>query len=242
MAIKVTVWNEFYHEQTNEKVKAIYPEGIHGCIAEFLGKEDDLVVRTATLEMPEHGLTQEVLDDTDVLIWWGHCRHGDVADEIVERVKTRVLEGMGFIGLHSTHKSKIFGALMGTHCSLRWREIAEKERIWVVERSHPITQGLPGYFELPHEEMYGERFEIPAPDELLMIGWFAGGEVFRSGITYQRGYGRIFYFQPGHETFPIYYDENVRTVIRNAVRWAAPLNKYEPVVAGLHAPEPLEKL
>ncbi|NLD88123.1 MAG: trehalose utilization protein ThuA [Clostridiales bacterium] len=242
MAIKVTVWNEFYHEQTNEKVKAIYPEGIHGCIAEFLGKEDDLVVRTATLEMPEHGLTQEVLDDTDVLVWWGHCRHGDVADEIVERVKTRVLEGMGFIGLHSTHKSKIFGALMGTHCSLRWREIAEKERIWVVERSHPITQGLPGYFELPHEEMYGERFEIPAPDELLMIGWFAGGEVFRSGITYQRGYGRIFYFQPGHETFPIYYDENVRTVIRNAVRWAAPLNKYEPVVAGLHAPEPLEKL
>ena len=242
MAIKVTVWNEFYHEQTNEKVKAIYPEGIHGCIAEFLGKEDDLVVRTATLEMPEHGLTQEVLDDTDVLVWWGHCRHGDVADEIVERVKTRVLEGMGFIGLHSTHKSKIFGALMGTHCSLRWREIAEKERIWVVERSHPITQGLPGYFELPHEEMYGERFEIPAPDELLMIGWFAGGEVFRSGITYQRGYGRIFYFQPGHETFPIYYDENVRTVIRNAVRWVAPLNKYEPVVAGLHAPEPLEKL
>jgi trehalose utilization protein len=179
-------------------------------------------VHTATLDEPEHGLTEEVLNNTDVLIWWGHMAHHEVRDDIVERVYNRVLNGMGLIVLHSGHFSKIFRKLMGTTCDLKWREIGEKERIWVIEPGHPIAQGLDEYIELEHTEMYGERFDIPAPDELVFISWFAGGEVFRSGCCFYRGKGKIFYFRPGHETYPIYYNPKILKVIENAVRWAAP--------------------
>jgi len=223
--IRVTVWNENYHEKTDPRVASIYPKGIHGCIAEFLGAEEDMEVRTATLEMPEHGLTQEVLDNTDVLLWWGHCKHADVADEIVERVYNRVNEGMGLIVLHSGHASKIFQKLMGTNTGyLRWREDGEMVRFWNVDMAHPITDGMGEYFELPAEETYGEHFDIPKPDDLIFISWIPGGEVFRSGCCWHRGQGRIFYFQPGHETYPSYYDKNVQKVIRQGVRWA-----YRPV-------------
>ncbi len=219
--IRVTIWNEFVHEQHDEKVKAVYPNGIHEAIAAFLGTEEDLSVKTATLEMPEHGLTQEVLDNTDVLLWWGHMRHGAVADEIVNRVHKRVYEGMGLIVLHSGHASKIFSKLMGTPTEmLRWREINEKQRIWTIAYGHPIAQGVGEYFELPQEETYGEHFAIPQPEELVFITWFPGGEVFRSGCCFVRGAGRIFYFQPGHESFPTYYNPTIQKVIKNAVRWA----------------------
>jgi trehalose utilization protein len=220
--IRVTVWNEYRHEKTHEEVAKCYPNGIHGAIAEYLN-EQGLDVKTATLDEPEHGLTDEVLDNTDVLTWWGHMAHRDVDDAIVEKVKQRVLDGkLGLIVLHSGHFSKIFKSLMGTTCNLKWHEIGEKERIWVVEKSHPIAEGLPDYFELEHEEMYGEHFGIPAPDELVFLGWFESGYVFRSGCCFNRGNGRIFYFQPGHETYPNFFDANVRKVIYNAVRWAAP--------------------
>ncbi|MBN1808114.1 MAG: ThuA domain-containing protein [Planctomycetes bacterium] len=220
--IKVTVWNEFRHEKKNEQIGKLYPKGMHGAIAEGLKKAGGFTVRTATLDEPEHGLTQKVVDSTDVMLWWGHTAHGEVKDEIVQRVKTRVLEGMGLIVLHSGHFSKIFRALLGTNCSLKWREMGEKERIWVIEPSHPIAEGLGEYFELPHTEMYGERFDIPQPDRLVFVSWFQGGDVFRSGCCFERGHGRIFYFRPGHETYPVFYDENVRRVIANACRWAAP--------------------
>ena len=220
--IRVTVWNEFVHEKKNEKVRSIYPDGMHTVIAGALSRHADLEVRTATLEQPEHGLTQEVVDSTDVLTWWGHVAHGQVKDEIVQRVQKRVLEGMGLIGLHSCHVSKIFRALMGTSGALRWREAAEKERLWNIEPGHPITEGIGDYFELPHTEMYGERFDIPTPDKLIFISWFEGGEVFRSGCCWERGHGRIFYFRPGHETYPIYHDANVQKVLGNAVRWCVP--------------------
>ncbi len=220
--IKVMVWNEGLHEKTNDKVREVYPKGIHGAIAEALNKQPDLAVKTATLEEPEHGLSQAALKNTEVLIWWGHMAHEQVADEVVERVRLRVLEGMGLICLHSAHFSKIFRSMMGTNCSLKWREAGEKERLWNIEPGHPITQGIGDYFELPHVEMYGERFDIPTPDKLVFISWFQGGEVFRSGCCWERGHGRIFYFRPGHETFPIFYDENVIKVLTNAVRWAAP--------------------
>jgi trehalose utilization protein len=220
--IRVTVWNEYRHEKTHEEIAKCYPNGIHGAIAEYLS-EQGLDVKTATLDEPEHGLTDEVLDNTDVLTWWGHMAHRDVDDAIVEKVKQRVLDGkLGLIVLHSGHFSKIFKSLMGTTCNLKWHEIGEKERIWVVEKSHPIAEGLPDYFELEHEEMYGEHFGIPAPDELVFLGWFESGYVFRSGCCFNRGNGRIFYFQPGHETYPNFFDANVRKVIYNAVRWAAP--------------------
>lgn len=220
--IQVTVWNEFVHEKNNEKVRKIYPDGMHKTIAAFLGKNTDMVVRTATLEEPEHGLTQEVLDKTDVLTWWGHMAHGKVDDEIVARVQKRVLEGMGLIVLHSGHYSKIFKRMLGTTCSLKWRESTDKERFWNITPSHPIAAGIGDYFEIPAEEMYGEPFGIPTPDELIFISWFTGGEVFRSGATWYRGNGRIFYFRPGHETYPTYHQKEVQQVITNAVRWAKP--------------------
>lgn len=220
--IRVTVWNEFRHEKTDEAIRRIYPRGMHAEIAKGLRKAKDLAVKTATLDAAEQGLSEEVLGNTDVLIWWGHTAHAEVTDETVARVKARVLEGMGLIVLHSAHFSKIFKGLMGTNCSLKWREADEKERIWNVEPGHPISQGLGEYFELPHVEMYGERFDIPTPDELVFVSWFEGGEVFRSGCCWRRGHGRVFYFRPGHETLPIFKDKNVRKVLTNAVRWAKP--------------------
>jgi trehalose utilization protein len=221
--IRVTVWHEFRHEKKEgHKAGVVYPEGMHKPIADYLNKQAGITAKTATLDEPEHGLTEEVLANTDVLTWWGHTAHGEVDDAIVERVAQRVWQGMGLIVLHSGHFSKIFKRLMGTSCDLKWREAAEKERIWVVEPGHPIANGLDHYFELAHEEMYGERFDIPTPDETVFISWFEGGEVFRSGCTYTRQKGRIFYFRPGHETYPTYYDANVLKVIANAARWAAP--------------------
>lgn len=225
--IRVTVWNEYCHEKTQDVVKAIYPEGIHSAIADFLGKEDDIEVRCATLDDEECGLTQEVIDNTDVLIWWGHMKHNMVPDEVAERVQNAVLKGMGAIFLHSAHHSKPFKRLMGTTCNLSWREDGDKERLWVVDPGHPITQGLGKYFELEHEEMYGEPFGIPEPQKVLFLGWYEGGEAFRSGCCYVRGNGKIFYFQPGHESYPTYYNKDVQTVIKNAVRWAEPVNRVE---------------
>lgn len=220
--LRVTVWNEYRHEKHSEHVSSIYPEGIHGTIAAALRKEG-FTVGTATLDEPEHGLTQEVLDSTDVLIWWGHMAHGEVRDEIVERVHKRVLEGMGLIVLHSGHFSKIFKKLMGTTCDLKWREANDHERLWVVAPGHPITEGLGEYIELEHEEMYGEHFDIPQPETLVFVSWFSGGEIFRSGCCYTRGRGKIFYFRPGHETIPTYHNAEVQRVIANGVRWAAPV-------------------
>ena len=218
--INVTVWGEYRHEKKNPKVAAIYPQGMHATIAGFLRIAPDLTVRTATLDEPEHGLSEAVLAGTDVLVWWGHMAHGEVADAVVARVHRRVLEGMGLVVLHSAHYSKIFKALMGTTCSLKWREANDKERLWNINPSHPIAQGLGEYFEIPAEEMYGEPFGIPTPDELIFISWFSGGEVFRSGATWRRGHGRVFYFRPGHETYPTYHLPVVQRVITNGVRWA----------------------
>jgi len=239
--IRVTVWNEFVHEiDPGHGASKVYPHGIHRAIASDLETQPDMIVRTATLQEPEHGLTTEVLSNTDVLTWWGHTAHGQVSDDVVDRVQHRVLEGMGLIVLHSGHFSKIFRRLMGTSCNLSWREAGEKERVWVIDSSHPITQGLPGFFEYPNAEMYGEPFDIPQPDELLFISWFEGGDVFRSGCCWHRGRGKIFYFAAAHETFPTYLDPNVRTVIRNAVRWAAPVNT--PIPEFRHRKEPFEQL
>jgi trehalose utilization protein len=239
MSINVTVWNEFRHEKMHDEVAEVYPDGIHVVIADFLA-DAGFETRTATLDEPEHGLTDEVLAETDVLIWWGHMAHHEVEDEIVDRVQQRVLEGMGLIVLHSGHMSKIFRRLMGTGCMLKWREAGEKERLWVVEPGHPITQGVGEYIEVPHAEMYGEHFDVPAPDTLVFVSWFEGGDVFRSGCCYHRGQGKIFYFRPGHETYRIFYQPEIRRVLANAVRWAAPVEAHK-VTFG-QRPDPLEPL
>jgi trehalose utilization protein len=219
--IRVLVWNEFEHETKSEKIKAIYPEGIHAEIASFLSKNEDITVRTATLHDENCGITKEILDQTDVLIWWGHIAHNAVPDEIAQLVKDAVLSGMGAIFLHSAHHSKPFKALMGTSCNLTWRESDDSEILWVIEPSHPITRGIDRYFKLEGEETYGEPFVIPTPDKLLLIGNYSGGEVFRSGCLYERGNGKVFYFQPGHESFPTYKVPEVQTIITNAVRFVA---------------------
>ncbi len=228
--IRVTVWSEFRHEKREtHPASKIYPEGMHSVIAAGLREAGDFEVRTATLDEPDHGLTDEVLANTDVMTWWGHMAHGAVSDAVVDKVQDRVLRGMGLIVLHSGHFSKIFKRLMGTTCSLKWREANDHERIWVVEPGHPIADGLSDAIEIGPEEMYGERFDIPAPDTLVFVSWFTGGEVFRSGCCYQRGNGKVFYFRPGHESYPTYFNAEVRRVIANACRWAAPGSGPRPV-------------
>lgn len=230
--INVTVWNEFYHERHKESIAKVYPDGIHGALKQML--ENDIEKRfnvtTATLDMENNGISDELLKNTDVLIWWGHAKHNDVADEVVEKIASRVYEGMGFIALHSAHVSKPFKRLMGTNCRLRWRENDEKEILWVTDATHPIASGLPEYIELPQEETYGECFQIPKPDSVVFTSWFAGGEVFRSGCCFTRGLGKIFYFRPGHEEYPTYYREDIGQIIKNAIVWAKPCDGPKPTL------------
>jgi len=236
--IKVTVWNEFVHEQNDPDIAKIYPHGIHGAIADGLRAYNAFDVQIRTMDMPEYGLDLQTLKNTDVLIWWSHLKNNVIPDEIAERVQKYVLEGMGFIVLHSAHLCKPFVRLMGTVCRSKWRENDEKERIWVMEPGHPIARNLPEYIELPAEETYGERFEIPTPDTLVFVSWFSGGEVFRSGCCFTRGSGKIFYFRPGHEAYPTFYRENIRQILANAAMWAKPSNGPEITLG--HFPKPLE--
>jgi len=221
--MKVLVWNENVHEKEDPRVCELYEGGLHTYIAGFL-RSDDVEVVTATLDDEECGITDALLDEIDVIIWWGHMAHPRVPDEVVDRVYRHVLGGMGFIGLHSAHHSKIFKKLMGTTCNLKWRDGA-RERIWTIKPNHPIAEGVDETFALDPEEMYGERFDIPDPEETIFLGWFNGGEVFRSGCTWTRGHGKIFYFQPGHETNTSFQNENVQKIIKNAVKWACPAKK-----------------
>ncbi|HEU4545888.1 MAG TPA: ThuA domain-containing protein [Microlunatus sp.] len=225
--IRVTVWGENFHENSErdrDMMARLYPEGMHGAIAaglrELLG--DNVDVRTATQDQPEHGLSADVLDNTDVLTWWGHATHGGVDDAVVDRVYSRVLGGMGLLPLHSAHFSKIFIKLMGTSCSLAWRNSADTELVWTVAPGHPITEGVPSPIVIDEQEMYGEYFDIPQPDEQIFLSTFTGGEVFRSGCTWRRGKGRIFYFSPGDQEYPVYHHPAIKRVLANAVLWAAP--------------------
>jgi trehalose utilization protein len=220
--IKVTVWNEYRHEKKSDAIAKIYPQGMHAALADHLNAQPGISAQTATLDEPDHGLTAAVLEGTDVMLWWGHVAHKEVRDDIAETVQQRVLQGMGLIVLHSGHFSKVFRRLMGTSCQLKWREVGEREVLWVTRPGHPIVDGVGECFIIPHTEMYGEHFDIPEPDETVLISSFEGGEVFRSGVAYRRGAGKVFYFRPGHETFPIYHQPEVLRVITNAVRWAAP--------------------
>ena len=222
--LRITVWNENIHEKEMEEVRKNHPNGLHGTVADALREDPEFVVRTATLDDPDCGLTEEVLNDTDVLFWWGHAGHQLVPDEVAERVHRHVLCGMGLVALHSAHHSKIFRKLMGTPCNLTWHDHA-RERVFVVNPAHPIAQGIPAHFEIPEEECYGEPFSIPEADATVFLGWYNTGEVFRSGCCFYRGNGRIFYFQPGHETAESFFVPEVRRIYRKAARWAAPVNR-----------------
>jgi len=238
--INVTVWNEFGEDQSSPAVTGIYPQGMHVTIAEFLNKDEGISAKTATLAEAEHGLTESVLGNTDVLIWWGHLHHHKVEDHIAARVVENVQRGMGMIFLHSAHMAKPFLRLLGTSGSLCWREANERTRIWTCAPAHPIAEGIPEQFVLEHEEMYGEPFGIPEPQQTVFLSWFQGGNVFRSGVTFQRENGRIFYFQPGHETHPTYHHELIQRIVTNAVKWANPVIRTAPF--GCPKVQPLELL
>ncbi len=235
--IKVTIWNEFRHEKTNETAKALYPNGLHATIGEYLSQYDDIEVRLAALDDPDQGLPDEVLKDTDVLIWWGHMAHGEVNDSLVTKIQRRVLLGkMNFIALHSAHHSKPFRAILGTTGNLTWGR-NQREIMWNLLPTHPIAEGIPQSFFIESEELYSEPFVIPQPDELIFGAWYEDGYIFRAGATFRRDYGKIFYFQPGHETCPSFHNPYVLRVILNAVRWA------KPIKAGFemkdHCPHPV---
>ena len=240
MSIRVTIWNEFRHEKTNEKAKALYPNGIHGAIKEFLSDCEDITVTLAALDDPEQGLSEELLNNTDVLLWWGHMAHGEVDDALVRRIRSRVLKGMGFIPLHSGHHSKPFKEILGTTGNLTWGD-DQRCIVWNVNPTHPIAAGIPERFEL-FEELYSEPFFIPKPDDLVFATWYENGNLFRGGVTYTRGVGKIFYFHPGHETLPSFHSPIVQQIIKNAIRWAAPANILIPVTDGCpHQTEPVFK-
>lgn len=220
--IRVLVWGENHHEKHHETPQRLYPDTMHGTIAAGLRRllGSSAVVDTATLDDPEHGLSEERLTGTDVLLWWGHVKHEAVEDVVVERVHRHVLGGMGFIPLHSAHFSKIFVRLMGTTCSLRWRQGDDRELVWTVAPTHPIARGIPHPLVIPTQEMYGEFFDVPRPDDLVFVSSFSGGEVFRSGMTFSRGHGRIFYFSPGDQDYPVYHQPEIMQILANAVGWA----------------------
>lgn len=226
--IRVTVWNEYIHERELPEIAKVYPDGIHETIADFLGKEEDMQIRVATLDMPEQGVPEEVLQETDVLIWWGHAAHDVLTDEHAARVARHVQCGMGFVALHSAHFCKPMKLLLGTSMTLKWKH-GDREKLFVVNPAHPITEGIPESFELEQEELYGEYFDIPKPDDIIFAGWFESGAVFRSGVTFTRGNGKIFYFQPGHEEYPVYKNPVIQKVIVNAVRWAKPAGRLQMI-------------
>jgi len=242
--IRVCIWNEALLDRKPQHVQEMalrtYPEGLHIPLADGLRKTlgDAAIVETATFPEPEHGLPKERLDNIDVLLWWGHNYHRDVADKVVDRVCERVFkDGMGFIPLHSAHYSKPFKRLLGCTGDLAWRNIGEKERLWITNPAHPIVAGLDScYLELEKAEMYGEPFSIPEPDELVMVSWFAGGEVFRSGCCWQRGMGRIFYFRPGDERYPIYRNEKIHLILANAIQWCHPPESVPELYRGNRPP------
>lgn len=238
--IKVTIFNEFCHEKTDENVKKIYPDGIHIALKNGIENEE-IAVKTVMLDDENCGITEDLLENTDVMLWWGHMRHDDVPDSVALAVKEAVLKGMGIIFLHSAHHSKPFKLLMGTSCNLTWREDGDRELVWVCNPAHPIAEGIGRFIRLDGEETYGEPFGVPEPDELVFIGNFEGGEVMRAGCCWRKEYGKVFYFQPGHETFPTYHNEDILTVIKNAVKWAKPTYRVGELVCP-HVAKPLEEM
>ena len=237
--IRVTIWNEFRHEKKKEHVRALYPEGLHAYIKGFLSHCDDMEIRLAALDDPDQGLPEEVLENTDVLIWWGHGAHEEVDDALVARIQKRVYLGqMSFIALHSAHHSKPFRAIVGTNGNLSWGR-NQKEIMWTLMPTHEIAAGIPDHFLLESEELYSEPFYIPAPDELVFGAWFEDGHIMRAGACFRRGAGKVFYFQPGHESCRSFYHPCVQRIIENAIRWARPQLSVTPIPDGCpHITEP----
>ena len=224
---RVVVWSEGT-ANVDPGSKKVYPNDINAAIAEGLKPLEarGWEIVTASLKDPEQGITDELLKGTDVLIWWGHKKHGDVKDELVARIVQRVKEeGMGFISTHSSHFAKPYKKIMGSPCT--WREYkadGTSVKVIVKEPNHPITKGVKD-FSLPKIERYSEPFGVPEPESVPLDGLYTKPdgktEPGRMGLCWTIGKGKVFYFTPGHETYDDYFRPEVRQIFCNAVEWAA---------------------
>jgi trehalose utilization protein len=216
----VVVWSE------GTAPKSVYPNDINGAVAEGLKDLSGWEVVKAGLSDPDQGLPDKLLQRADVLIWWGHQKHGDVKDELVDKIVKRVKEdGMGFIALHSSHFAKPNKKLMGTACS--WKAYVLDSttlKITVKSPDHPIAKGIKD-FTIDHSERYSDPYAVPTPKAVVFEGTASlkkgGTDTSQIGLTWEIGKGKVFYFQAGHETNPVFMDPNVRQIMSNAVQWAA---------------------
>lgn len=104
-------------------------------------------------------------------------------------------------------------------CFPAYRNDGKPSTLYTIQPDHPIAQGIPSRFQLPSTEMYDEPFHVPEPDEVIFEERWPTGEWFRSGMIWNIGDGKVFYFRPGHETFPVYKQEVALNIIENAVRF-----------------------
>ncbi len=271
--VRVLVWDERQKEQ-----KQVYANFLGNEIANHLRSRQGFTVQSVGLDDPQQGLPDEVLDQAQVLIWWGHVRHTEIKPEkgrqIVERVKAGKL---ALIALHSAHWSTPFieamyertridarrrypdaatkiefvpmaGFLAPTYDSLltpayyalhaggvvknvrvdlpncvfpSYRHDAKHSRVTMLHPEHPIAQGVPPVFEVSQTEMYDEPFHVPEPDAVIFQETFRDGGWFRGGMVWTLGKGKVFYFRPGHETYPVFKEEYPLRILENAARWLA---------------------
>lgn len=217
-SVNALVWSE------GTEPEDVYPRGVRGPIADYLSEETDIEARTRSIEDEDQGVSGDDLEWADVILWWGHLRHDDVTDETVDRIEEHVREnGVGFVSLHSAHYARPYKRLIGMSGDLGGHRLTddESEYVEVCAPDHPIAEGVDD-FTLPEVEMFGEPYDIPEPETVVLHSEYSeGDEEFRSGVTFEFGEGRGFYLRPGHEEFEIYLDDNIQRIVTNATRWAA---------------------
>lgn len=274
--VRVVVWDE-----QQPKQRGAYPNFLGNQIASYLKKQPGLSVKSVRMNDPEQGLSSEVLDNCDVLIWWGHRRQQEITPETGQALVERIRAGqLSLIALHSAHWSTPFMEAMNARsrddalaklpeadrgratfelihpfkdkykppkrddsptpraeystaadgapriklylpnsCFPAVRADGMPSHVTAVLPNHPIARGIPAKFTILHTEMYDEPFHVPAPDQVVFEEHWDAGEHFRTGMVWKLGRGKVFYFRPGHETYPVYFEPYPLKILDNAVRW-----------------------
>jgi trehalose utilization protein len=276
--IRVVIWDERQPAQ-----KSVYPNFLGNHLAEYLrnserGRGARLQVRSVGIDDPEQGLSSDVLDNCDVLVWWGHQRHGEISADTAKGIVRRITSGqLSLIALHSAHWSRPFieamnerstrdalksltrrerknvqisyippdmrlmrkdekltpwwtktaGANGTTQLQIKLpscvfpavRADAKPSHVRILAKNHPIARGVPETFDISQTEMYDEPFHVPTPDAVIFEERWDAGERFRGGCLWNLGAGKVFYFRPGHETYPVFKEAAPLRLVENAVRW-----------------------